>query len=228
VVLGVLAWGGFASPVLAAGLTGSVTSQTFTPKVGTTRAKLEQTLLVSDGTANHAGAWTWSTTTTAVLADFLNEGDGNYLLDLTLHVRNQLNGPTPGLGFRELGVQLLDVAGLPFNGTDHLYFSAVAQLESTAFFTNPPTGGGMATDDLVWKNGLLPATNPFTEATFKMVIHLDATENFGGNGQGTFSLDMGLTVQTVPEPSTLGLALVGLASGGWWVRRKNSTRKNNP
>jgi hypothetical protein len=208
---------GFTSTIQA-GLTGSLTSQTFTPKDGTKRAKLEQTLLVSDGKPSDDGVLPWATSTTSKLTDFLNEGDGHYYVELTLHVRNQRNGPTPGLGFKSVGVQLLDVAGLPLNGTDKLYFGDGPNVETTSFFLTAPTFGDPPPEDLIWKDGLLPATNPFTEATFKMLIHLDATENFGGNGQGDFSMDMALTVSTVPEPSSTVLVIVGLACSACLLR----------
>ena len=213
---------GFASAVQAAGLVGSVTSQTFTPKSGTTPATLEQTLLVSDSVANDDGVFTWTTSTTALLSDFLKVGNGDYFVDYTLHVRNALGGPPPGLAFSQVGVELLDVAGLPFNGTDNLFFGAGPNVESTSFFLNPPTAGGTPPEDLTWKGGLLPASDPYTEATFKMLIHLDAKENFGGNGQGNFSMDTALTVQTVPEPSSflLGIAGMGWAAGAVCRRRE--------
>jgi hypothetical protein len=211
---------GIASTVQAAGLVGNVTSQTFTPKSGTTPAKLEQTLLVSDDLPNNDGVFTWITSTSALLSDFLKVGDGDYFLDYTLHVRNALSGPPPGLAFSQVGIELRDVAGLPFNGTDRLFFGAGPNVESTSCFLNPPTADGTPPEVLTWKNGLLPASDPYTEATFKMLIQLDATENFGGNGQATFSMDTALTVQTVPEPSSIILAILGLAGGGFFVRRQ--------
>jgi hypothetical protein len=193
-------------------LVGNVTDQTFTPKNGATPAKLEQTLLVTDATPNDAGRFTWTTSTTAVLADFLKVGSGDYFVDYTLHVRNALGGPPAGLAFRQLGVEVLDVAGLPLNGSDALFFGAGPNAESTSFFKNPPTADGTPPEDLIWKNGLLPASDPYTEATFTMQIHLDAKDNFGGNGQGMFSMELGLVVQTAPEPSTILLAIFGLAA----------------
>jgi len=219
-----LACVGIASTAQAAGLVGSVVSQTFTPKNGTTPAKLEQTLLLSDNKPLDDGVFTWATTSTAVLADFLKVGN-DYFVDYTLHVRNTSSGTPAGLAFRQIGVELRDVAGLPFNGTDRLYFGGGPNAESTSFFQNPPTADVTPPEDLIWKNGLLPASDPYTEATFKMFIHLDPTENFGGNGQGTFSMDMGLTVRTVPEPTALMLCISGMGGllGMIWRRKRRAT-----
>jgi hypothetical protein len=204
-----LACFGFASTIQAAGLVGSVTSQTFMPKSGTTPAKLEQTLQVTDTLPNNDGVFAWATSTTALLSDFLKVGDSDYFLDYTLHVRNVGIGSPAGLAFSQVGVELRDVAGQPFNGSDRLFFAAGPHVESTSFFHNPPIADSTPPEELTWKDGLLPASDPYTEATFKMVIHLDARDNFDG-GQGNFSMDTALRVRTVAEPSSFLLCIAGM------------------
>ena len=165
-------------------------------------------------------------------------------LDLVfrLHTFLDLN-PPPTLDIEKVGFTLRDGSantdnpdsGLG-NTSDDLYFLAGAASESSLHFADPPAGGDVASESLLWSDGVLPADDPLIlgvslspdPAEFHMRLSLDPDGNFPA---GNFELNLRVHLlaaessNVVPEGSTWAAAAMLGATA--WIgsrRRRDSAR----
>lgn len=180
---------------------------------------LDLTLRVIGDTGGHASM---NITTASLFPQWQPIGN-DFAVDVTLRVQAFDDGGSPPVtDFTGVRWALLDASGAEDNTADNYFFSPVQQpTEVTAFFANPVAyGPGPSIEHAGFSGGILPSTDPASEAVFFSRIFLDPTFNMSG---GAMNLDMRVYLRgeaAVPAPGALPAVLALLGVMGMRLRRK--------